>query len=259
MPGGEEGRHEAVAHQGLGFVGDLLGDFQAFDLALGLAHAGDQVLLELNQGLNRILRELQRLHKVRFGDFLGRSFIHDQVLLIADIDEIQIALVAFGMGRIDHELAVDAPEADGSEGAVPRDIADHQGRRGTDDAEYIGIVLAVGAQDDALDLYFIEPPLGEEGANRPVGQAAGEDFLLRGATFTLKITSGKPARRSGLFPVIHGQREKFLVLFSVNGSDGRHDNDGFAELNSDGAIGLLGNFARLNCDLFIAHEGSNFF
>ena len=42
-------------------------------------------------------------------------------------------------------------------------------------------------------------------------------------------------------------------------ADGRDENDGFAQLNGDGAVGLFGEFAGFNNDLLVPDWGSGFF
>ena len=69
----------------------------------------------------------------------------------------------------------------------------------------LGIVLAVGAEEDALDLNFIVPALGKERTNGPIGQAAGEDCVLGRPAFSTvarTVTAGCwfPAIRDGSTP-----------------------------------------------------------
>lgn len=107
------------------------------------------------------MAKLERGVEVGFGDFPGRAFIHHDVVLIAHVNEIEIALGLFGMGRVGHELAFDSSDADGPERAGPGNIADHQRRAGADDAENVGIISAIGAQDHGLHLHFVVPNLSE--------------------------------------------------------------------------------------------------
>ena len=117
-----------------------------------------------------LLTELQRGVEVRFGDFLGRAFIHHHVRLVADIDQVQIALEHLAVRGVGDELAADAPDANRPDRAGPRDVAEHQRRRGADDRQHIRVVLAIGAQHDALDLDFVIHALGKERPDRPVNE-----------------------------------------------------------------------------------------
>ena len=134
-----------------------------------------------------------------------------------------------------------------------------QGGGGADDGEDVRIVFSVRAQDDALDLDFVEPAFGKEGANGAVGQAAGEDFLFGGAAFALEITARELAGGGRFLAVIHRQREEFLAGFGLAGGHGGDEDDGFAELDGDGAVGLFGQFAGFDVNLTGAELGRYFF
>ena len=251
----EQGRDDAVARQRLGFLEDLVGNDVERDLAFGLAGAGDQFLLRGNRRLNRFLAELKRGVEVRVGDFLGGAFVHHHVRLVADIDQVQVAFEHLGVGGVGDELAADAPDPGRADRAGPRDVAEHQRRRGADQRQHIRVVLAIGAQHDALDLDFVIPALGKERPDGPVNEPAGEDFLLGGAAFAFEVAAGELAGRSRLFPVIHRQRKEFLALFGLGGGDGRHDDNGFAQLDAYGAVGLFGEFAGFNDELTCPRRG----
>ena len=77
------------------------------------------------------------------------------------------------MGGVHHELTGDAGDTDSSEGAVPRNVGHGQRSRGSQDGEDVGIVLAVGREQQRLDLDFVVPALGEKRADGAIGQAAG--------------------------------------------------------------------------------------
>ena len=99
---------------------------------------------------------------------------------------------------------------------------------------------------------------GKERANGAVGEAAGENFLLGRPAFALEIAAGKFSRRGRLFAVIHGEREKILAFLGFRRGHSGHDNDGFAQLDGYGAVGLLGQLAGFNGNLFVADGGGNF-
>jgi hypothetical protein len=56
-------------------------------------------------------------------------------------------------------------------------VADGDGGAGGDAGEHVGIVLPIGGQDVQVNLHFVHESLGEQGAQRAVDQAGGEDFL----------------------------------------------------------------------------------
>ncbi len=240
---GQQSRDHPFAGQLLGLAQDVVGHDADGDVALFLAGAGGQILLRLDKRLAAFVAEFERGHKVRLGNLLGRAFEHDHVGRVADVDEVQVALAHLAVGGVGDELAVDAADAQRAQRAVPRNIADGQRGRSADDGQDVGIVFAIGAQENALHLDFVEPAFGEEGADGAVGQAAGEDFLFGGAAFALEIAAGEFARGGRLFAVIHRQREEILAGFGLAGGHGGDQDDGFAELDGDGAVGLFGQFA----------------
>ncbi len=95
------------------------------------------------------MREFERLHEFLFGKFVGRAFDHDHVVLRADIDEIEVAVLALCVGRVGDELAVHATDAHGADRAVERNVADHERGARAVDGEHVRIVLAVGAEQHA--------------------------------------------------------------------------------------------------------------
>ena len=259
LAGRQQGRDETVASEGLGFLEDFVGNDVQRDLALGLAGFGGEFLLRGDQRLTAFLAELERGIKVSLGDFLGCAFEHHDVLFVADIDEVEVAFSAFVVIGVGDELAIDASDANRAQRTAPRNVADHQRCRCADDAENVRIVLAVRAEQDGLDLDFVIPALGEERANRAVGETAGEDFLFCGTTFALEVAAGKLSSSSSLLAVIDGQREEVLSVLRLGGGDSGDDDDRFAELNGDGTVGLLGQLAGFDGDLFIADLGGYFF
>jgi hypothetical protein len=61
------------------------------------------------------VRELQRFHKFFLRQLISRAFDHDDVILSADVNQIEIALHALTVSRIGHEHAVDASDAHGTD------------------------------------------------------------------------------------------------------------------------------------------------
>ena len=59
----------------------------------------------------------------------------------------------------------------------------------SDDRQAGRVVFGIGRHHHGDHLGFVHETLGEQGAYRPVNQPAGEDFLLRRASFTLDEAS----------------------------------------------------------------------
>ncbi len=79
-----------------------------------------------------------------------------------------------------------------------------------------------------MDLDFVVPTFGKEGANRAVDQPHGKNFFFGGAAFALEVAAGEFSGRSGFFAVIDGEREEILALLCLGGGDSGHDDDRFA-------------------------------
>ena len=259
LAGREQRRHKTFAGEFLGFLKNFVGDDVERDFAFLPAGPGNELFLRGDERLDGFLGVFQRGIEIGFGNFRGRTFIHHDVIRVAHVNEVEVAFGLFGMGRIGDELAFDAANAHRAERAVPGNVADHQRGGRADDAEYVGVVLAVGAENDGLHLHFIVPALGKERANRTVGKPAGENFLFRRAAFAFEVAAGEHARRRGFFAVVNGQGEKVLPFLGLGGGHRSHDDDGFAELDGYGAVRLFGEFSGFNDDLFVAHLGGDFF
>ena len=259
LAGREQRGDETVAGERLGFGQNFVGDNFQRDRALGLADFRGEFFLRGDHRLDDFLRVFQRGVEVGFGNFLGRAFIHDDVFFVADVDEIEIALGLFGMRGVRDEFAADAADARRAERPGPRNVGNHQRRARADDAQNIGIVFAVRAQEHGLDLDFVIPALRKERADRTVGEAAGENFLFGRPAFALEVAAGEFAGGGRFFAVVHGEREEVLAFLGLGRGHGGHDDDGFAHLDGDGAVGLLGQFAGFDDDLLVARLGGDFF
>ena len=95
------------------------------------------------------------------------------------------------------------------------------------------------------DLDFLAETLGEERPQRPVGQAHGENAIVTGAAFAAREPTGDLA--DGIEPlfVVNRQGEKVDALARI-GHRGRYEDDGIAEADGDGTIGLVGEDAVLD-------------
>ncbi len=121
---GQERRNQTLAGQFLGFGQNVIRHDAHGDVAFFLAGAGGQILLRLDEGLAGFMAELQGGGEIRLGNLLGGSFEHDDVGGIADINEVQVAFARLAVGWVGDEFTVQAPDADGAQGALPGNIAD---------------------------------------------------------------------------------------------------------------------------------------
>ena len=140
---------------------------------------------------------------------------HDDVGLVADVNQVEVAFGALVVGRVDDELAVDAADAHRADRAGERDVGEAEGGGGAVHREDVGVVLAVGAEQDGDDLGVVEITLREERPQRAVGHPAGEDFLFGRAAFALEVATGENAGGGGFFLVFHGEREPIWPGFTL--------------------------------------------
>ncbi len=123
-----------------------------------------------------------------------------------------------------------------------------QRRGGAVDGEDVGVVLAVGREDERDDLRLVVEALREEGPHGTVDQARGQDLLLGRPALALEPAAGDPAGGVGVLAVVDGQREEVGVLLGLLGEDGGGEHDGVAEADDGGAVGLLGELADLDLE-----------
>ena len=221
--------------------------------------AGSQFFLSQNQRLATFLAELQSSIKIGFRKFFRRAFEHHDVVRIAHIDQIKVALRHLGVRRIHHELPLNTPNPHCAQRTFPRDITDHQGGRSADDAEHIRVVFAISAQHDRLDLDFVVPALGEQRSNGSVSQSAGENLLFGWPSFPFEVTARELAGGRCFLAVIDRQREKILARFGLGCSHCGDDHNRLAELDGHCAVSLFCIFACFYNDLFIGHLGHDSF
>ena len=194
---------------------------------------------------------------------LGFSLDHDDLIGSAGIEEFEFAFFHFGAGRVHDELVVDESDADRADRAVEREIREHERCGSSDHREHVRLVHAIGGEQHARDLHFIEEPFGEERTDGAVDHAAGENLLGGRAAFAFDVAAGELARRGIFFPVVDLKREEVGSLARGAGA-GRGEHDGVAEADEAGTVGEAGNFAggdfhlpfavELENDFFFSHD-----
>jgi hypothetical protein len=129
---------------------------------------------------------------------------------------------------------------------VERDVGDSERRSGSDDCEWPGIALRIRGKNQTDNLALAGETFREQRADRPVRQAAGENFLLGRAAFTFQVTAGNAARGVRILAVIHCEREKRSAGFGLLvGADCR-ENNVVARTDDNCPVGLLGNLTGLD-------------
>ena len=243
--------------------GELFRNQVELVILLGAAGAFRELDLGLALFLDRVVREVHRLFHLRFGDEIRFAFDHDDLVGTAGVDEFKLAFRHLGAGRVHDELAVDKTDADRADRAVERQVGEHQRGRGADHRKHVRFVHAVGGEQHAGDLDFVEEPFREQRPDRPVDHAAGQDLLGGGTPFALDIAAGKLACRRVFFAVVDLQREE-VGAFARSAGAGRREHDGVAEADEAGTVGETGDLAggdlhlpfavELEYDFFFSHD-----
>ena len=98
---------------------NLVGNFQQFLINLKQWHFtlwfGDlrgELFLRPDHFTGVPVCELERFHKIILGNFIGRAFDHDDVVFCADINEIEVTLLALSVRRVSDELSIHATDPD---------------------------------------------------------------------------------------------------------------------------------------------------
>ena len=255
------GNEERVTNAGgkrLRVFQNLVLDGERGDFALRLTGFFDQFDLGGDQRLDGFLSELQGLVEFFVRNFVGGSFKHHNIVLVANVDKIEVTAFHLFMRGIGDKLATDTTDANTTKRSGPRDVTDGQRGGGTQDAHHIRFIFTVGAEEERLHLHFVEPAFRKQRTDRTIRKAHGENFLLGRTTFTLEITTGETTGGRSLFAVIDGEWEEVLSCAClVSGTSGDED-DGLAHGNRNGTIGLFGKIAGFYMDFLSADRGGYF-
>ena len=203
------------------------------------------------------MRESQCRDEVGLRNFLGFAFNHDHLVLCSHVDKIKVARDALTVHRIYHKLAVDTADANRTDRPGERNIRDAKRRAGTIDKENVGIVFAVGAQENADNLRVVEIAFRKEWTQRAVCHPTGKRLLLRRTPFPLEIAAGKFSNRRRFLPIINREWKEILTfLYGCRGNSG-DENNGIPGANCNCTIGESRELACFNGDRGLANSGRN--
>ncbi len=180
-------------------------------------------------------------------------------MFCADVDEVEIAFGIFVMSRIGDKFTGHTRDANSGDRSSPRDIGDHESGGGAVEGENIGVILAIGAEEDGDDLGVVEVAFGEERAQGAIDHATGEDLFFGRATFAPKVTAGDATDGGGFFLILDREGKEVLAIFDFGGGDSGDDDDGFAHGDEGSAIGQFGEFAGFEVKFAIAQAGGKGF
>ena len=199
------------------------------------------------------MTELDGGDQVRFGQFLGFAFDHDDRVLGRGNDQLALAVLLLLVGRVRDQLAVDAGDTHASDRPCPGKGAHVNRGRRADHREDVGLIASICADDGRDDLRLAHVAVGEERAAGPVDQTRGQHLVIALPGLTLEEATGDLACGVGLFDVVAGQRKERRAGPRLFVSNDRDEDHGLAAAHQYRAGCLLGNTARLEGDLFVTN------
>lgn len=122
---------------------------------------------------------------------------------------------------------------------VEGDVRQRQSGRCAVECADVGVVLAIGGQDERDDLGLAGVTLGKERPQRPVDEPGGDGFFLGRAAFALEEAAGEAPACGVIFTVVHRQREEVPGLAGALRAGGGQDH-GVADAYDARALGLFG-------------------
>ena len=205
------------------------------------------------------MRDVERVQDLRLGDAVGAGFDHQDRLVGARDDQIQVELLVPLLLRVDDEVAVELSDPDGADVLGNRDLGD--GKRGggavhRQDVVRVDVVHRKGLRDQ---LGLAVPPLREEWANRTVDHPRGQRGLLARPRLAAEEGAGDLARGVVLFLDVDGEGEEVHVAVVARGRGAKDHR--VAGAHHNGAARLTGELSGLEGDFLSAylHRDAGYF
>ena len=240
-------------HGGLGLVHEvgndlvkqLLIEVGVGIVELGLADLGDHLIDEGDLLLILLVGHTDGLKHHIVGHLISAGLDHDHLLARGHHGHIQVADLALLAGGVKEQLAVHQAHLQGGHRPIPGNVGNGQGGGGTDEGGYLGGAVVIHRHHGAHDGHIVAEIGGEQGADGPVDDAAGEDALLAGAAFAAVKAAGDPAHGVHLLLKVHAQGEEVDAVPGTGGGGDAAEHPGVAVAHHHGGVGKLGQLAHL--------------
>ena len=121
---------ELGAVRGLDLVEQALVDLRLLDHDLLLAGLRGQLALRGAELLDLVVRDLERVEHLGLGDLVGTGLDHQDRVVGAGDDQVELGLGDVGLGRVDDELALELADAHRADLRRERDVGQRQRGRG---------------------------------------------------------------------------------------------------------------------------------
>ncbi len=200
--------------------------------------------------LDLAVGDVEGVEDLGLGDAFSAGFDHQDGLVGAGHDQVEVEQRVVFLGRVDDEVAVQHADADRTDGGGNRNRRDRQGCGSTVHGHDVVGVDLVHRHRDGHELSLVVPALGEERADRTVDHAGSQGGLFAGACFTAEEGARNLADGVHALFDVDGQGQEVNVAKTSDGGGG--ENLGVARLDDDGAAGLLGQLAGFERNLVLA-------
>ena len=208
------------------------------DLGHHLVDEGDLLLILLVGGANGLEHHV-------VGHLVGAGLDHDHLLAGGHHRHVQIADLALLAGGVKHQLAVHQTHLQSAHGAVPGNVGNGQRGGGADEGGDLGGAVVIHRHHGAHHGHVVAEIIGEQGADRPVDDAAGEHALLAGATLAAVEAAGDAAHGVHLLLKVHAQREEVDAVAGTGRGGDAAEHAGVAVADHDGGVGEFSKLADL--------------
>ena len=200
------------------------------------------------------LAKLDRLDDRAFGHLVGAGLYHHHGVVGAGDDKIQVTLLALSVRGVNEEFLIDVSHADRADGTRERRLGDRERNRGANGPKHVQVILSVRRKDGDDHLDVVAEALGEERADRPVCQAAGQDGIGSGPAFTTEEAAGDFADRIEPLFKVNCEREKVDPRSGLVADNADGQEHGVSVTDSDCPAGEAGEFADLEDEGFPSND-----
>ena len=197
------------------------------------------------------MRDVERIQDLGLGDAVGAGLDHQNRLVGARHDQVEIELLEPLLLRIDDEVAVELSDPNGADVLRDGDLGDgERGGGAVHRQDVVGVDVVHGHRlGDQLGLAM--PSLREERANRAVDHSRGQRGLLARPCLAAEERARDLARGVMLFLNVNGEGQEVDVAVVARGR--RAEDHGVAGAHHNGATRLTGELSGLEGDLLAAY------
>ncbi len=180
------------------------------DLMDGIVHrcwvyAIDEALLLITECRNRLLRECHGGKHVLFGNLIGASLHHGDVVLGAGDRKLEIGVFLLSVCWIHDELTavLVASDANTSRRSVKWSATHHEGRRRASNTDSIRRIVPINNESGSNNVHLFLVAIRKTGTDGAIDHTRCESAFIGGLCLALEVSSGYPADSIHLLHEIH--------------------------------------------------------